>query len=74
MPDATPTLWLLRHGETPWTILGRHTPRHGLGELARDGARTTRDPPLERDLPPRGRTMREEILSDASANLASPTS
>ncbi len=30
MPDATPTLWLLRHGETPWTILGRHTGRTDL--------------------------------------------
>lgn len=27
MFDATPSLWLLRHGETPWTVLGRHTGR-----------------------------------------------
>ena len=30
MPDAAPTLWLLRHGETPWTVLGRHTSRTDL--------------------------------------------
>lgn len=27
MPDTIRTLWLVRHGETPWTILGRHTGR-----------------------------------------------
>ncbi|HVA58577.1 MAG TPA: histidine phosphatase family protein [Gemmatimonadaceae bacterium] len=27
MSDAHPTLWLCRHGETPWTVLGRHTGR-----------------------------------------------
>jgi broad specificity phosphatase PhoE len=30
MSDATPTLWLLRHGETAWTVLGRHTGRTDL--------------------------------------------
>lgn len=25
--SAAPTLWLLRHGETPWTVSGQHTGR-----------------------------------------------
>ncbi len=27
MSDAAPTLWLLRHGETPWSLSGQHTGR-----------------------------------------------
>ncbi len=31
-----PELWLLRHGETPWTVASRHTGRSDLG-LTQDG-------------------------------------
>ena len=30
-----PDLWLLRYGETPWTVLGRHTGRTGLEFISR---------------------------------------
>ncbi|MEW6320484.1 MAG: histidine phosphatase family protein [Acidobacteriota bacterium] len=35
MTSGQPALWLVRHGETAWTITGRHTGRTNIGLTAR---------------------------------------